>query len=131
MDKQILKRIVNESIKHVIKEETENENKIIDLISFLHNAQLPVREIHWNTRNNALHLLTDEVIKNLFEWEDTLAESFISSKSITLKINNTKPSSSEDLKSILNELIDLDYFYKIGLIDIQVGLESILCAYCS
>ena len=29
------------------------------------------------------------------------------------------------------ELIDLDYNYKIGLIDLNVGLESILCRYCS
>ena len=36
-----------------------------------------------------------------------------------------------ELRKILQELIDLDYNYKIGLIDLQVGLESILCAYCS
>lgn len=37
--------------------------------------------------------------------------------------------SSEELRNILQELCDLDYKYKSGLIDIQVGLESILCAY--
>ena len=36
-----------------------------------------------------------------------------------------------ELKIILKELIDLDYKYKIGLIDINIGLEAILCAYCS
>lgn len=101
-----LHRIITESVKKVLKEEAENNIKTVDLISFLHNAQLPVREIHWNTRNNALHLLTDEIIENLFEWEDTLAEAFISSKNLTLKINGTSPSSSEDVKTILNELID-------------------------
>ena len=39
--------------------------------------------------------------------------------------------SENELKIILNELIDLDYKYKVGLIDINIGLESILCAYCS
>lgn len=107
MDEKRLKQIISESIKRVIKEENENNNKTIDLISFLHNAQLPVREIHWNTRNNALHLLTDEAIDSLFEWEDTLAEAFISSKSLDLKINSTSPTSSEDFKSIMNELIEL------------------------
>lgn len=101
-----IRKIVSESIKKVIKEEAENSNKVIDLISFLHNAQLPVREIHWNTRINALHLLTDEVIDSLLEWEDKLAEAFISSKSLQLKINDSKPSSSKDFKSIMNELID-------------------------
>ena len=36
-----------------------------------------------------------------------------------------------ELKTILKELVDLDYYYKIGQIDLQVGLESILCTYCS
>ena len=36
-----------------------------------------------------------------------------------------------DLKAILQKLRDLDYHYKIGLIDLQIGLESILCRYCS
>ena len=36
-----------------------------------------------------------------------------------------------ELRKILQELIDLDYNYKVGVIDLQVGLESILCAYCS
>jgi len=35
----------------------------------------------------------------------------------------------EELKKILYELIDLDYKYKQGLIDINVGLESILACY--
>ena len=36
-----------------------------------------------------------------------------------------------ELKTILQKLIDLDYGYKIGEIDVQVGLEAILCTYCS
>ena len=35
------------------------------------------------------------------------------------------------LKEILQSLRDLDYNYKNGLIDLQVGLEAILCRYCS
>ena len=37
----------------------------------------------------------------------------------------------EELKEILQQLRDLDYEYKNGLIDLQIGLESILCKYCS
>ena len=36
-----------------------------------------------------------------------------------------------ELKIILQSLRDLDNKYKIGEIDLQVGLESILCTYCS
>lgn len=37
----------------------------------------------------------------------------------------------KDIRSILNEMTDLDAKYKIGLIDINIGLEAILCRYCS
>ena len=39
--------------------------------------------------------------------------------------------SKEELKNIIEELILLDRNYKIGLIDLNIGLESILSKYCS
>ena len=36
--------------------------------------------------------------------------------------------SKEDLEKLLFQLIDLDYNYKIGNIDINIGLEAILCS---
>ncbi len=36
-----------------------------------------------------------------------------------------------ELKDILQNLRDLDFKYKNGLIDLQIGLEAILCRYCS
>ena len=38
---------------------------------------------------------------------------------------------TNEIRTILQKLSDLDYKYKIGLIDLNVGFESILCAYCS
>ncbi len=36
----------------------------------------------------------------------------------------------DDLKYLLDELVNLDYNSKIGNIDIDVGLRSILCRFC-
>ena len=36
-----------------------------------------------------------------------------------------------ELRHILQELCDLDYNFKNGKIDLQVGIETILCRYCS
>lgn len=36
-----------------------------------------------------------------------------------------------EISNIIKELIDLDYNYKIGKIDLNVGLETILCNNCS
>ena len=38
--------------------------------------------------------------------------------------------SNRDLKNILEELVNLDYNSKIGNIDAEVGLKSILCRFC-
>lgn len=37
----------------------------------------------------------------------------------------------QDLKNLLLSLADLDYQSKSGNIDLDIGLESILCKYCS
>lgn len=37
----------------------------------------------------------------------------------------------QDLRRILDEIMNLDANYKIGLIDLEIGLEAILCRYCS
>ena len=39
--------------------------------------------------------------------------------------------SKQDIENIMNEFIDLDANYKVGLIDINIGLEAMLCRYCS
>lgn len=45
--------------------------------------------------------------------------------------NQAKYFTEEELKEVLQALRDLDVNYKNGLIDLQVGLEAILCNYCS
>lgn len=37
----------------------------------------------------------------------------------------------EELKNILQAFVDLDYDSKNGKLDIDVGLRTILCTYCS
>ena len=39
--------------------------------------------------------------------------------------------SKQEIENIMEEFINLDANYKVGLIDLNVGLESILCGYCS
>jgi DNA polymerase-3 subunit delta len=36
-----------------------------------------------------------------------------------------------ELRAILQNLCDLDYDFKSGKIDLQIGIETILCRYCS
>jgi len=109
LNERELRNMIFESVRRALNEERSEEvdNKIIDLISYLHNAQKDVREIHWNTNEYALHMVTDETIDHLCDWEDSLAETFIKDRDIKLTINDKKPSSSEDFKNIIQELVDL------------------------
>ncbi len=36
----------------------------------------------------------------------------------------------KELRGLLQDLCDLDYQYKNGLIDLQIGMETVLCKYC-
>ena len=47
------------------------------------------------------------------------------------EVVDVKGFKTKELMQIIQELENLDYKYKIGLIDLNVGLEAILCAYCS
>lgn len=38
---------------------------------------------------------------------------------------------TQELREVIEALIDLDANYKIGLISLEIGLEAILCRYCS
>ena len=104
-----LRSMIYEAVRSRLNEERSEgtESKIEELISFLHNAQKPVREIHWNTKEYALHKTTDEAIDDLCKWEDGLAEAFKEDRDIELKIGERKPSSDTDFRSIINELTGL------------------------
>jgi DNA-binding ferritin-like protein len=104
-----LRNMIMNAVKAQLNEERSEDvdSKIKELISFLHNAQKPVREIHWNTNEYALHMVTDETIGDLCEWEDGLAEAFMGDRDIELKISDRKPSSDTEFKTIINELVGL------------------------
>ena len=65
--------------------------------------------------------------KNIAESLDLKPNQMFLVNKYTMQANYFKES---ELKQIVEELINLDYNYKIGNIDLEVGLESILCHYC-
>ena len=65
--------------------------------------------------------------KNIAESLDFKPNQMFLVNKYTMQANYFKES---ELKQIVEELINLDYNYKIGNIDLEVGLEAILCRYC-
>ena len=37
----------------------------------------------------------------------------------------------KEIRNILDDMINLDTNYKVGLIDVNIGVEAVLCNYCS
>lgn len=79
--------------------------------------------------------------KKIYITKVAIREKLNIAESLNLKPNQTflvnkytmqsKYFKEEELRKILQEFIDLDYKVKRGTMDINIGLESILCRYCS
>ena len=79
--------------------------------------------------------------KKLYFTKIAIQENKNIAESLKLKPNQTfltskytaqsKYFNEQELRNILQEFIDLDYNSKLGNIDANVGLEAILCKYCS
>ena len=129
--------LCNKQIDSVIFDLTDNLGKkdikmAIEVLNNLIYEKEPIQKILITLYNHFKKLY---IVKVAEEYRKDLAQSmnlkpnqlFLTSK----YKNQAKYFSKEEIEQIMGELTNLDANYKIGLIDINVGLESILCRYCS
>ena len=107
-------------------------NKALQVLRNLLYAKEPIQRILITLYNHFKKLyLTKMAIK----YNKDIITSLNLKPNQTFLVNKYKTQAKyfeeKDLKAILQNLRDLDYHYKIGQIDLQIGLESILCRYCS
>lgn len=124
-------------IESVIFDLTDNLGKknIIEARNVLNNllySKEPIQKILITLYNHFKKLYITKLAK---EQNRNLAESMGLKPNQMFLVNKYKMQINyfrcEELKNILEKLIDLDSNYKIGKIDINVGLDAILCTYCS
>lgn len=135
--KEDIDKLSIKKIESIIFELTDNLGKkniakALEVLNNLIYAKEPVQKILITLYNH---------FKKLYLTKMALQEKKDIVTSLGLKPNQTFLANKyrqqasyfkeEELNTILKELIDLDYKYKIGLIDVNIGLESILCTYCS
>lgn len=137
IQKQDIDKLCIKKIESVIWELTDNlgQKKVKEALEVLYNliaAKEPIQKILITLYNHfkKLYFVKIAVANN----KDVVA-------SLNLKANQmfmvnkykmqAKGFKTSELRKIIQELQGLDYKYKIGLIDLNVGLEAILCAYCS
>ena len=137
IEKQDIDKLCIKKIESVIFDLTDNlgQKKVKEAIDVLYNliaAKEPIQKILITLYNH---------FKKLYFVKLAVANNKDVATSINLKANQlflvnkykaqAKGFKTSELRKIIQELQDLDYKYKIGLIDLNVGLEAILCAYCS
>ena len=137
IQKEDINKLCIKKIESVIFDLTDNlgQKKVKEAIEVLNNliaSKEPIQKILITLYNH---------FKKLYFTKLAIAENRDVAQCLNLKPNQmflvnkykaqAKGFKTSELKKIIQELQDLDYKYKIGLIDLNVGLEAILCTYCS
>lgn len=121
----------------IIFDLTDNlgKKKIDVALDVLHNliyAKEPVQRILVMLYNHFKKLY---IIKLAVEENRNVAQSLNLKPNQMFLVNKytaqAKAFDKEELRNLLEELIKIDEYSKSGKIDINIGLESILCEYCS
>lgn len=137
IEKEAVDKLAIKQIDSVIFDLTDElgkkdiESAMETLRGLIYNKE-PIQKILITLYNHFKKLY---VLKLAVRYNKNLAESMKLKPNQMFLVNKYKKQSDyfkeEELKKIIEELIDLDANYKIGLIDINIGLEAILCRYCS
>lgn len=106
--------------------------KALEVLKNLVSAKEPLQKILITLYNHYKKLY---FVKLSLKYNKDIITSLNLKPNQTFLVNKYKTQAKyfkqRDLQDILQSLRDLDYEYKNGLIDLQVGLEAILCKYCS
>ncbi len=110
----------------------KNITEVIRILNELLYSKEPIQKILITLYNHCKKIY---IVKLAEEQNRNIATELNLKPNQTFLVNKYKMQSkyfkTEELETILQELINLDYNYKIGNIDINIGLESILCRYCA
>ena len=91
------------------------KKEYVEFICTLHGYLIRLKEIHWNTENNAEHLLCDEILDSISDYEDRFTECAMGYTDVHFKIGDLVPylPNSEKLRPMLKELVgDIKDFRK-------------------
>jgi DNA polymerase III subunit delta len=135
--KQDIDKLCIKKVESIIFDLTDSlgQKKVKEAMEVLYNliaSKEPMQKILITLYNHFKKLY---FVKLAIEYNKDIATSLSLKPNQLFLVNKYKIQSkgfkTSELKKILQELRDLDYKYKIGLIDLNVGLEVILATYCS
>lgn len=137
IDNKAIDKLCIKKIESVIFDLTDNLGKkntkqALDVLNNMIYNKEPIQVIFITLYRHFKKLY---IIKLAIDEKKDIAEALSLKPNQMFLINKYKTQSGSfqknELKMILNEMQELDFKSKIGLIDLNIGLESILCTYCS
>lgn len=137
IEKEDIDKLVIKKMESIIFELTDNLGKkdiakALEVLKNLIYAKEPIQKILITLYNHFKKIyFTTLAVK----YNKDIISSLNLKPNQTFLVNKYKTQAryfkEKELKEILQALRDLDYNYKNGLIDLEIGFESILCFYCS
>lgn len=137
IEKSAIENLAIKQIDAIIFDLTDNLGKkdikkAMEVLNGLIYNKEPIQKILITLYNHFKKLY---IVKLSEKYNRNLAESMnLKANQMFLTTKYKKQSEyfkEAELRKILEELINLDKNYKIGMIDLEIGLKSILCKYCS
>ena len=95
--------------KNNIKEEVITpQEAVLDFIKYIEGVRIRLRELHWSAERNSKHMLTDDIISSLDEFEDNVAEDFMGVCGFRIQVGTIVPTMTNqvELSALLCELHD-------------------------
>lgn len=136
IDKETIDLLAIKTIDSTIFDLTDNIGKkniseAMQILQDLLYSKEPIQKILITLYNHFkkiyIVILAEKEGRNLLEVLNLKPnQTFLITKYKTQSKYFTEP----ELRKLIEELIELDYKYKTGNIDINIGLEAILCRYC-
>lgn len=110
----------------------KNVKKALEVLKNLIYAKEPIQKILITLYNHFKKLY---IVKLCEKYKEDVLSNLNLKPNQTFLVSKYKRQagyfSEDDLRMIITELINLDESYKIGNSDLNIGLEAILCRYCS
>lgn len=137
IEKQDVDKLAIKKLESIIFDLTDNlgkkeTQKALEVLKNLIYNKEPLQKILITLYNHFKKLYITKIAQ---KYNKEITTSLNLKPNQTFLVNKYKTQSKyftlAELKNILQEFRDLDYNSKNGLIDLQVGLETILCRYCS
>lgn len=104
------------------------KKEYVEFICSLHGYLIRLKEIHWNTDNNAEHLLCDEISDTLSDCEDRFTECAMGLEGKHFRVGDLEPyiPNAESLMPMLIELENEIKDFRKTLRENEWGLTNIL-----